>query len=62
MTTRLIRTLLALLALLSALLVASATSIAAGTATAAEYCVNTTPTYYGDKQITPAGHYCVPAP
>jgi hypothetical protein len=61
MNIRLIRILLAFLALLTAALVSSVISTA-GPASAAEYCVNTTPSYYGDKQITPAGHYCVPGP
>jgi hypothetical protein len=61
MTTRLIRALLALLALLSAVLVSSVITTA-GPASAAEYCVYTTPTYYHDQPITPAGEYCVPGP
>ena len=61
MSTRLIRILLAFLALLTAAVVSGGISTA-GPASAAMYCVNTTPTYVDGKQVTPAGHYCVPGP
>jgi hypothetical protein len=61
MNIRLIRILLAFLALLTAALVSSVISTA-GPASAAEYCVNVSPLYVLDRQVTSAGKYCVPAP
>jgi hypothetical protein len=61
MTTQLLRALLALLAIVTAALAASAIALT-GPASAAMYCVETDPTYYGNKQIIPAGQYCVPGP
>jgi hypothetical protein len=60
MTTRLLRALLATLALVSASFTAAA--LTAAPANAAEYCVYTDPAHVGDHDITPPGEYCVPGP
>jgi hypothetical protein len=61
MNIRLIRVLLAFLALLTAALVSAVISTA-GPASAAEYCVYHDPTYVGSRQVVPASEYCVPGP
>jgi hypothetical protein len=57
MTTRILRALLA-----TAALAASTVALTAGSASAAEYCIYHTPTYLGDKEIVPAGRWCIPGP
>jgi hypothetical protein len=60
MTTYPVRALLAVLALGFAAF--GATAINAVSASASEYCVYATPTYYEEHPITPAAEACVPAP
>jgi hypothetical protein len=60
MTTRILRALLATIALVTAGL--SAAALTAAPAHAAEYCIYTDPARVGDRPITPYGEYCVPGP
>jgi hypothetical protein len=60
MTTRILRALLATIALVSAGL--SAAMLTATPANAAEYCTYVTPTYLDGKPVTPSGEYCIPGP
>jgi hypothetical protein len=60
MTTHIARALLATLALVTVGF--STAALTAAPANAAEYCVYHTPTYLGNKEIVPAGRWCIPGP
>jgi hypothetical protein len=60
MTTRIVRALLATIALVIAGF--SAAALTAAPANAAEYCTYVTPTYLDGQPVTPSGEYCVPGP